>query len=289
MKTLIIVTTLLASFNLLAQTYFLHPLTGKKKELLYAANQLLHASLQEKNLTMVKKPENAIFEFKGKVINLGSATVIQMNRVRDGKIMQTTKVKITKIENLDKAIDMIVKKLVSKDSKITKKTSKKVHRVGNIKKSEQDKYTNRFKSRDFKNISFGGATFVNGANTNVGYYFRYGTFWDVDSRMAIKLQFDMDISSKEPSAFFGMGSLGLNYYFSDTKFSPYIGADFGYATSIQVGVDDKAGFAIGASIGMMMFRTASTQIGVEARYQTVTNKNEKGLPGALSLSLGIFY
>ena len=116
MKKILTLILLLSSLTLVADTYFLHTLKGKKTDLIHAANQLIHASLQEKDLVLAKKPGNAIFEFKGTIINLGKATVIQLKRLEDGKVMRSAKVKITKIENLDKAVDLLVNKLVPSKS-----------------------------------------------------------------------------------------------------------------------------------------------------------------------------
>ena len=287
MKKILTMIILMSSLNLLAQTYYLHPLKGKKVEIIHATNQLIHASLQEKNLTLVTKPGNAILEFKGKVIHLGKATIIQLTMLKDGNVVSATKGKVMSIETLDQVVDKMIDKLTSsQNTKVASTKKVKKERVGQIKKENADKLSTRIKSRKFETVAFGGTTFVNGPNTNVGYYLKYGYIWDVDAHMAIKLQADMNISSSEPSAFFGMASLGMNYYFSDTKFSPYIGADFGFGTS----KDDNAGFALGASAGVLMFRTATTQIGIEARYQSLTSKNNTGeIPSVFSISLAVYY
>jgi len=82
-------------------------------------------------------------------------------------------------------------------------------------------------------------------------------------------------------------TLGMAYFFSRGDFSPLVGASFGWGTAH--GRSWSGGFALAATAGVQAFRTATTQLSLEAGPRLILDRGKDGLPVAWSLGLNLFW
>ena len=162
-------------------------------------------------------------------------------------------------------------------------------KVGEI--FDTDRIQRRIEARDYSYFAFGPGSLSNLGVDDGGGSLSYGHIWETTSWAAITANLDGAAAFGDTAASIVTGTLGANFYLTPTAVSPYLGFGFGYgaAASSADGVDSVASWAGGASLGVALFRTSSTQMHISGRYQTIFKKNDEGQPSQASLVLGIAF
>lgn len=159
---------------------------------------------------------------------------------------------------------------------------RKEPRVGQIEESEKGKYRTRFQSLNLTSIGFGPFNSANTGEGKVMYGLSYGKLWDLRENWNIRLDF---LGAFNADGTYLKGDLGLDYLFTDTDFSPFVGGMFGYGYA-HGNDNDKGAFAGTAEFGMRFFRLSETQLEVTMSYSTLFTNSPLSVYG---LQLKILY
>ncbi|MGL1901357.1 MAG: hypothetical protein OCC49_04405 [Fibrobacterales bacterium] len=160
-------------------------------------------------------------------------------------------------------------------------------RVGNIDPRNKKKMKTKIESKKYNLFTFGPA-FLPGYSESIQYSAGIGKLWEVTPHGSIKVLFQNSANIKHHD-FLSSLSLGLNYYLSDSGFSPFVGFDFGYGASKSELHSWYHGFGAGASIGLQVFRLSDKQIIIELRSFSIFDTMETQPPTSVSMTLGILY
>ena len=146
-----------------------------------------------------------------------------------------------------------------------------------------------------KYIGFGPAQFSWGDG---GVAFGFGYNYEVDLDWAIRLQGILGLDTDGDLSQMVAGSIGLQYFFSRKKFAPYAFGNFGYGIAFGGDIESFANdFSFGLGAGMLLFRTANTQMDIQLGVQQLIGKAERAgtmagqnfRPQTLSLMVGVLY
>jgi hypothetical protein len=221
---------------------------------------------------------------KPKVIKLGSATVISLEKHEGGKLKFSGQLKAANQEELD----LVCKKLTR--SVLNEKTLQSDSKVSEVTHDEVKSGSNRKETIGRWALGF-GPTWVSNVNSGGGKFgLLIGYTWEIiDPNVMIKLYWD-------GAAGFSFFAIGANYFFSESKISPFAGLSFGYAgSSVQSvpgyisGVIDTSGFAGGAELGMSFFRNSRVNLNVSGVFNTLFTSNYLGTPSLVGLRIGVLF
>ncbi len=157
--------------------------------------------------------------------------------------------------------------------------------VGNIGDSEISAVERRVITKNFMEVGFGPSMLQNMGESGVGYHLLAGFQREATPDAAIRAQANTDFVPGH--AWEGDATLGMAYFFSRGDFSPLVSAGFGWGFADGKGWSN--GFSLAGTVGMQMFRTATTQLSLEAGPRIVLDNGRDGMPVAWSLGLNLFY
>lgn len=132
---------------------------------------------------------------------------------------------------------------------------------------------------------FGPAGFANMGESNIAYDFFGGLLWEVNPQAAIKVE--ADITTDFSNATMITANLGANFYPLVQDISPVFGALFGFGYAN--GTSNEFGFDVGVSGGVILFRTANTQMTIEGHGVFLLNEMEDGYPTKFGGRIGIIF
>jgi hypothetical protein len=163
--------------------------------------------------------------------------------------------------------------------------------VGAIKPSETMTLQRRHQAKDFTGAGLGPAAFGNIDERQPAYDVYLGHFWEVNPHAAIKTV--GEVATDLNHAHIADLTLGANLYALPTEVSPYIGGGMGLAYERITG-DNNFGFNVGASIGALLFRTASAQMNLEGNAKLMLtqmgdNNNNNDMPTVYSARIGVMF
>lgn len=191
-----------------------------------------------------------------------------------------TVVKEKKIKNADGSEETIIR------SGNVKPRREGGPRVGEIYQEDQSRVVSRVETLALWSFNFGPGGGSNVGNSNMFYNVSVGRHWEVNPNAEIRAIGDVNMASANKGSVTSL-TMGGSWLTSTSDISPLIGADFGYGIATGEGRDTMSGFALGAHAGVRLFRTAKTQMSVEANMRTILVKDDK--PVFYGLQLGILF
>ncbi|HXP90025.1 MAG TPA: hypothetical protein VN931_03740 [Fibrobacteria bacterium] len=157
--------------------------------------------------------------------------------------------------------------------------------VGNISPSEQTAVVQRVITLNLEEVGFGPSLLQDMGHDGLAYHLVAGVQREATPDAAIRAQANTDFSPGH--AWEGDATLGMAYFFSRNDFSPLVSAGFGWGFADGKGWNN--GFSLSATGGMQMFRTATTQLSLEAGPRIVLSSGKDGMPVVWSLGLNLFW
>ncbi len=163
-------------------------------------------------------------------------------------------------------------------------TSAYAAEVGNISQPESISMEQRIKTMNFVFAGFGPGNLSGIGPSGFAYHLQAGGWREAHPNAAIRILSDLDF---QPSfqAWKWSGSVGAVWLVSRGIASPFMGVDFGYG--FADGTTPLKGFSLGGSLGLQLFRTATTQLSLEGRSTVVLNSDHT--PWANSLALSVLF
>lgn len=270
----------------LADDFYLENATGAgvPESDLTTTTELIRNEIEATNSNKIVTDAKASLSLRPKILRLGQAYIIQLEKLQDGKVVFSTQLKADHIEEIDKVTKRLVEALLSG------KNAQEDSRVGEITHQESHDGTQRKPSRHISYLGFGGSLFGAMNTSNVGYAFGAGFGWDVNDAI-IKIQGDFSICG--PAYFLNVGIEGM-FFLSSQSIAPYLSADFGFGltqseSSYMIGGQTIAGFDVGGGGGVLLLRTSNISIDVGLRVNVLLSTNNLGNPVAGTLRLGLYF
>jgi hypothetical protein len=156
--------------------------------------------------------------------------------------------------------------------------------VGDISVSESSALERRIQTKNFKFLGFGPGLLNDVGDDGFAYHLQGGWWREAHPNAAIRILSDLDFRPGF-EAWKLAGGVGVVWLPSRQTVSPFVGADFGYG--ISNGEHWADGFALGASAGLQIFRTATTQLSLEGRSSVVLDGDR--FPWSNGFALSVHY
>ncbi|MCR5029626.1 MAG: hypothetical protein K6A31_10260 [Fibrobacter sp.] len=194
---------------------------------------------------------------------LGYSIVVVGELEKNGKAKNSAKLKAENPEELDIILERVVSATLKSES------VKENEEVGKIAEQEKDEMEVRKGVRKYK--SFGvGPTLWHDTHGNTSFLFAFDAkvLFEVAPLWAIMMQGDFAVGVN-PSVNHMDFVVGPRYYFTATRFSPFVGLGFGVGAFIHNISDQNRhgyGFAGSAQAGLVMFRTSAAQLEIGLHY-----------------------
>lgn len=154
--------------------------------------------------------------------------------------------------------------------------------VGDISVPESSALERRVQTRNFTLLGFGPGDLEGLGNDGYSYHLQGGWWREAHPNAAIRILSDLDFRPGFDAWKLDAG-VGVVWLPSRQSISPFIGADFGWG--FANGDQSANGFSLGASLGMQLFRTASTQMSIEGRSSLILDSDRTPWSNSLALSV----
>ncbi len=258
-----------------AATYYVERIESKiSEDIDTTITELIGVTINETGShTTVSNSSEADFILKPKLLKLGNAYIITLDKIKNGKIVFSSKLKAESIETIDSIVSQLVLAVIKENAPLNEQQSKE----------RQQK-----KRQSGTSVSIGPALFSNLNTDSVAVNVSPALYWDVDIAL-IKLL--ADISTYHGSSLINFG-IGGQYFILEKNISPFIGGDFGYGfakmrNALSSEDDSARGFAVGGVAGVQFLRFKFVNLELSFRIASVLDKVERGYPVVYALRLGV--
>jgi hypothetical protein len=258
--------------------------TGVSDSDLSSIADLVSSSLPAQGASITAEKSKASIVLRPKLLKLGQAYIVTLERVEDGEITYSAQLKAARAEELDTVCSRLTRAVM------LKKPPAGDVRVGEVTEQEAKAGMERKPARRMTLLGFGPAWMNNLGTSGMGYYFEGAYGWDVNKAL-VKIDAGIALNS---SAFFSHAGLSGNLFLTDQDISPYVAADagFGFSKSAGNGVlsgETTAGFLVGGGAGVTFLRTSSINLELGFRIDTILNTNSAGNPLMYGAHLGFYF
>ncbi len=286
------------SYFALADAIYVEPISSQgvdeaSKETVY---ELITNAVVTEGHNLVTDKSSAKSVLRPKILKLGNAYILKIDKVQNNKIKYSSKMKSAGLDDMDTVSTRVVRSVLREQS------AKDSVTVTDVTKDEETQGTRRYKSSKQWRFSFGPAWSeglnVDGGGTQWGIGYNFG----VDPSFDLKLDFSFYVprADKDDDAAFRNVSLGLDYFLTSAKNSPFISADIGYASAaasedsnnfLNLSDDKASGWTVGIGLGYKFFRTSTVNLGIAATYRYMFDKTSKSnqTPRLSAINLIVYY
>lgn len=258
--------------------------SGVSTEISDTVTELVRSEVKSSGEELSDDRNKADYVLAPSLLKLGSALVFKIDKLENGKVKDSKKLKANSTEELDTVIERVTHAIIRGSSVEAEE------RVGKIRQSEAETGKIRKQAARRWYLGFGPALASNLQSDGVFYGFEVAYSFDVNHAL-IRILFDSAFG--EDAALFQTLALGMNFFLSDRDTSFSLGGDFGYAYSKTAGDlftgTSAAGFSLGVGAGYSFFRTSNITMELMFRARAILNSNDEGLPLLYTLKLGVYF
>lgn len=278
-------------FRAHAESVFVRPLQADAETGNSSATvlELVKAEVStEPGFTLETNAKNASVHLATKLLKLGNSFILSIDKIKDDRIVFTAKMKAANIDDLDTVSARVVH-AVLKETKTEGSAQ-----VDDVTEDEVTRGTRRIQTVRQWRVTFGPAWGSNLNTTRSGTIGSLGYVWGLDAQWEALTHLSLAGFSKdgESGAFYMDAMLGVAYFLTKGKHSPYVTGGFGYASAgasrsdTILLTDDKAsGWAGRMGAGVKLFRTTNLSFGFELNHSYLFSKTSVSgsMPGLTSL------
>ena len=194
---------------------------------------------------------------------LGSSIIVVGELEKNGKAKNSTKLKAESAEELDFIIDRVVAAALKSEN------ANSNEEIGKITEQEKVEVVERKGVHKYKSVGIGPALWHDThGKAKFLFAFDVKVIFEVAPQWAILMQGDYAFNI-DPLINHMDFVVGPRYYFTATRFSPFVGLGFGVGAFLHdISDQDRHsfGFAGSAQAGLVMFRTSAAQLEVGLHY-----------------------
>lgn len=297
LKSLVVLFMFLSS-SAFADKYFVEPAKGggipdSDRE---SIEELIRMSIpQAGSHAAVSKREDADYILAPSLMKLGDAYVLSIQKKsKSGNTIFGEKMKASSLSEMDNVSTRLTRAV------ITQTHFAETADVTNVTREEETMNTRRIQATRQWVIGLGPGWSSNLNSSGGGFSFLLGYNWGLDPDFSITLSWLINNGPKSDSSMYNDFSLGGEYYFSRSKFSPFVGARLGWGGATAnsdkcllnvpgCGGDKASGWAGGVTAGLKMFRTSTVNAALLANYSMIFDKTSEGNPGLTALMIAVYF
>ncbi|MCB0392168.1 MAG: hypothetical protein KDD58_12830 [Bdellovibrionales bacterium] len=287
------------SQSVFAETIYVQDIKAKggvKSGTLETIKELVSSGVVSEGHELMTEAGTAEFILQPKLLKLGDSYILKIDKIQNGKIKFSSKMKASSLSDMDtvavRVVRSVMEETLPRDSA----------QVNDVTEDEVHQGTRRYQATRQWRFSFGPAWSnglnVDGGGTNWG----FGYVWGLDPDFDLKLNWSIYTprSDEDDNARFTNVTLGMNYFLTRAKHSPFASIEIGYGSAAAsedsnnffgISDDDASGWTIGLGLGYKFFRTSTVNVGIFGSYQYMFDKTEKSnqTPRLGSVSLVVYY
>jgi len=265
----------LTGLNGYADTVFIERTTGTgvEDDDISAVTEVVRSAVSQQGHTITSNKDKADFTLKPKLMRLGSAYLMTLDKVKSGRVAYSNQMKAKELEEMDRVATRLVR------STIDEKSVGHDVRVGETVHEESKQSMNRRSARNGTFVGVGPAWMRNVVSSSVGLWVSGGYAFDVNPVM-VRLGAEF---VNQGGAFFVDGGIGASYFFSDRDTTPFISADLGYGLET---VTPIGGFTGGLGAGVQFLRTSTLNIEIAIRYAVMFQST---FPGFFGVRVALYF
>ncbi len=305
MKTLTLFLAFLFPLTLLADSFFIGPVSGEianisndqgttsGKEIKSTYRALIKNTLESQGETVTQNKKGADWELSPSILKLGNSFIMSLLKKKNGKVVFAEKLKATTLTDADVVTDRLVLAVVNEEAASKGQTVDKVTQAETRGTSVKTKAQKQF----FFGFGPGAQTAIKGAGQ--GFYYTLGYLWGLDHQVSLRLNLE-GVSAKDTEARMFIVGIGTNYYFNRKKHAPYVLGMLTYGSATADIKNDptctfwcsnvsESGFGLSAGGGMHFYRTSSVNFAVEASYNQGFYEVASENPGSYGVKIKILW
>jgi hypothetical protein len=278
-------------FQASAESVFVRPPQADGETGSYSATvyELIKAEVsKEPGFALEANAKSASIQLAAKLLKLGNSFILSIDKIKGDQIVFTAKMKASTIDDLDTVSARVVS-AVLREIKVEGSAQ-----IDDVTEDEVTRGTRRIQTVRQWRLAFGPAWGSNLNTTKSGTLGAIGYAWGLDAQWEALTNMSLGGFSKEgeSGAYYVDGMLGISYFLTKGKHSPYVTGGFGYASAgasrseTILLTDDKAsGWAIRTGVGVKLFRTTNLSFGFELNHSLLFAKTSVSgnMPGLTSL------
>ncbi|MCB9026664.1 MAG: hypothetical protein H6625_10130 [Bdellovibrionaceae bacterium] len=268
---------------------------GVDEASLETVKELISSAVQSEGHSLTSNKNEADSILRPALLKLGDSFILKIDKLKDNKVKYSSKMKAANLEDMDTVSTRVVRSVLNEEA-----PSKSV-KVTDVTADEETRGTRRFKATRQFRFGFGPA-WSSGLNVNGGgTQWSLGYIWGIDPDYDLKLNWSFYVPrADEENARYSELALGMNYFMTQAKHSPYLSIELGYASAaasekinnlFNYSDDNASGWALGVGLGYKFFRTSTVNVGLLASYKYLFDKTDKSdqTPRLGSLNILVFY
>jgi hypothetical protein len=277
--------------------FVMSPTGTMKTEDRDSVHELLKISVtQTPGFTATENKAEADLILQSRILKLGDSLILNISKTnQQGKQLYADKMKGSDMSDMDRVSDRLVAAVLQE------KPVADTMDVTNVVESEREQHTRRVEATRQWIIGLGPGWTSNLRSKGGGFTFALGYLWGLDPDFAVNLTWVINSGrgSADDSSYNDL-SLGMEYFFSRERTSPFVGARMGYASAKPHGnctislfsdcdTTKSSGWGVNATAGMKFFRTSTVNLGVLASYHIVFDRINTGRPNLTTVMLVVYY
>jgi len=234
-----------------------NPNTGIESQ---TVNMLVRDAVLQNGDTPVEESENRL---KISLMPLGNSVIVVGEFEKNGTAKNSSKLKAENIDELDIILERVTTAVLKSEN------AKSNEEVGKITEQEKDEVVDRKGVRKYKSFGIGPALWLDThGKTKFLFAFDVKVILEVAPQWAILMQGDYAFNV-DPLINHMDIVVGPRYYFTATRFSPFVGFGLGIGAFLHdISDQDRHsyGFAGSAQAGIVLFRTSAAQMEMGLHY-----------------------
>jgi len=263
---------------------------GVSEDLIKTYAELVRLSLRQAKYTMAKDGKEPDLTFTPSITKVGAGYILGLEKKSaDGETYEDS----FKVAS-ENELDVGVKRLVS--SVLSERSADKSATVDDVTSNEVRSGVARQETVKRVQLALGPTKTHGFGSSATMYNFELGYVWERD-QLAPRVYSEFNIGPGIKEAFAVSAGLGLDYYLTNGKHAPFVGADVGLGGFHRASNSEtkdgqpmfRSGFTLSATLGYAIMRTADTSMYVAASYRPVLQGfGDKGA-GLYGIQVGLLY
>ena len=245
--------------------------------------------------TVVAKKEMADYTLAPSLMRLGDAYILTIQKKdKSGGTIFAEKMKAGNLSEMDNVSGRLTRAVINQT--VVASTAD----VTNITSEEQSMNSRRYNATRQWVVGLGPGWSSNLNSKGGGFSFLLGYLWGLDPDFSISLTWLLNSGPDSDRSSISDFSLGGEYYFSRSKFSPFVGARLGWGGASMnkdncpisysgCSSDRASGWAAGVTAGYKLFRTSTVNAAVLANYSQIFDRTSAGSPGLTALLIAVYF
>ncbi len=256
--------------------------------------ELVRIGVSQNGHTVSAKKEDATFTLAPNLMKLGDAYVLSLQKKnKAGSVVFADKMKATEMSDMDTVASRLTRAVIEQ------KSLEETADVTNITRDEETLNSRRYNATRQWILGIGPGWTTNLRSGGGGFTFALGFLWGLDPDFSLNLSWMINNGRDSDDSSFSDFSIGGEYYFKRSKFSPFLGVRMGYdvaktsdscdssATSCK---EDKAsGWGGTLTGGYKLFRTSTVNAAIMGNYTYIFDETTAGNPSLFSILFAVYY